>query len=101
MQEPTLLKLSRLFVHLADLSAQVFPYDIACAWGARVIAEFQAQARLEDTAGPGVVQPTPYMHGLDSELSQARLQLGFCKYELVFSGAPSPFRMLLVIVKNR
>lgn len=47
-----------------------------------MIAEFKAQAALEDAVGPAVLLPTPYMHGIDSEVGQARLQLGFCKYAI-------------------
>ncbi len=52
-----------------------------------MIAEFKAQAALEDAAGPDVLLPTPYMHGIDSEVGQARLQLGFCKYAIMLLSA--------------
>jgi hypothetical protein len=72
--------LGKLLVHLGDLNAQALSGPLALQWGARVIAEFQAQAALENRH-PGVLTLTPYMHDLHTDVGKARLQLGFCKYE--------------------
>jgi len=58
----------------ADLSGQCYPARIARKWGDRVIEEFTAQARREESLGMPVM---PFMKNLTRPLDRARLQLRF------------------------
>lgn len=85
-------------VHSADLGAQSLPWELAQAWGSRVLSEFAAQAQKERDLGlpvtkfmevrGGRVQPQrctdTHLHSppvppqnLDDPLKAAQVQCGF------------------------
>ena len=61
-------------IHCCDLSGQVYPRDIAQEWSNAIVKEFSRQAQQELNANVNISQ---YMHNLDTEAQQNKLQLDF------------------------
>jgi len=61
-------------LHCADLSGQALPYHIAIKWSEGCLSEFRNQARKEAELG---LPLTPFMQGLDKEITCMQLQFGF------------------------
>ena len=63
-----------LLCHSADIGAQTQATPLARKWGNVLMKEFATQAEREKTLGLVV---TPFMMGLDDELTRNKLQSGF------------------------
>lgn len=61
-------------VHTADIGAQSQDQSVSLKWTACLISEFSNQVKREEELGLPVTQ---FMAGLDSELKQVQLQIGF------------------------
>ena len=61
-------------VHVADLSAHVFPLSVSLAWSARISEEFSAQVASEEAHG---LPTATFMADLDTPLARARMQSSF------------------------
>lgn len=66
--------LTRLVLHCADIGAQTQRRELALQWTERCLAEFAAQGANEKLLG---LDLTPFMQGLDSQLTRMQLQAGF------------------------
>lgn len=61
-------------IHCCDLSGQVYPRDIAQEWSNAIVKEFSRQAEHELNENISISQ---YMHNLDTEYNQNKLQMEF------------------------
>jgi hypothetical protein len=66
--------LTRLVLHCADIGAQTQKKELALKWTERCLDEFASQGSMEKVLG---LEPTPFMQGLDNELTRMQLQVGF------------------------
>ena len=66
--------LTRLVLHCADIGAQTQKRELALKWTERCLDEFAAQGAKEIELG---LELTPFMQGLDLELTRMQLQVGF------------------------
>ena len=66
--------LTRLVLHCADIGAQTQRRELALKWTERCLDEFAAQGVKEHLLG---LELTPFMQGLDSELTRMQVQEGF------------------------
>ena len=66
--------LSRLVLHCADIGAQTQCRDLSLKWTERCLDEFSSQSAKEKSLN---LELTPFMQGLDKELTRMQLQVGF------------------------
>ena len=66
--------LARLVLHAADIGAQTQSRKLALKWTQRCLDEFSSQGTKEKLLG---LELTPFMQGLDDELTRMQLQVGF------------------------
>lgn len=66
--------LTRLVLHAADIGAQTQSRELALQWTDRCLDEFSSQGTKERLLG---LELTPFMQGLDDELTRMQLQVGF------------------------
>ena len=66
--------LARLILHSADIGAQTQSRSLALKWTERCLDEFASQGAKEKVLG---LTLTPFMQGLDDELTRMQLQIGF------------------------
>ncbi|TYZ63863.1 hypothetical protein PybrP1_006225 [[Pythium] brassicae (nom. inval.)] len=66
-----------ILVHAADLSFHTLPFRQAVEWGARLLDEFQNQARVEAEQG---VATDFFMQGLESRKTRLVVQLNYINY---------------------
>ena len=67
------LKLAGVILHCADIGAQTQTTEVSLKWSDAVLVEFRAQAQKEKELG---LPMTPFMQGLDDELTCMQLQQG-------------------------
>ena len=70
------LKLAGVILHCADIGAQTQSTAVSLKWSEAVLVEFRAQAEKEKELG---LPMTPFMQGLDDELTCMQLQQGMFK----------------------
>ena len=63
-------------MHCADIGAQTQSTAVSLKWSEAVLVEFRAQAEKEKELG---LPMTPFMQGLDDELTCMQLQQGMFK----------------------
>jgi len=87
-------------VHAADISAQVYFWEVAQKWEARINREFVLQVQKEKANG---ITPSPFMLELDVPMKRYKSQLFFCDVILkpfwktlsrLFPGLESCFKQL-------
>jgi dual 3',5'-cyclic-AMP and -GMP phosphodiesterase 11 len=66
--------LTRFVLHSADIGAQTQSRELANKWTERCLNEFALQGEKEKALG---LELTPFMQGLDDELTRMQLQVGF------------------------
>ena len=66
--------LARLILHCADIGAQTQSKELALKWTERCLDEFSSQGAKEKILN---LELTPFMQGLDNELTRMQLQVGF------------------------
>ena len=66
--------LARLILHCADIGAQTQSKELALKWTERCLDEFASQGAKEKSLN---LELTPFMQGLDNELTRMQLQVGF------------------------
>ena len=66
--------LARLVLHAADIGAQTQKRGLALKWTNRCLDEFSSQGAKEKLLE---LELTPFMQGLDDELTRMQLQVGF------------------------
>jgi len=64
-----------VFVHAADISAQVYAWEIASKWEERINREFVMQVEKEKRLG---LTPSSFMAELDQPMKRFKSQLFFC-----------------------
>ena len=67
------MKLAGVILHCADIGAQTQTTAVSLKWSEAVLMEFRAQAEKEKELG---LPMTPFMQGLDDELTCMQLQQG-------------------------
>lgn len=68
------IMLTRFVLHSADIGAQTQGKELADKWTERCLNEFALQGEKEKALG---LELTPFMQGLDDELTRMQLQVGF------------------------
>lgn len=69
----------QIVIHTADISGQTLPWFISAQWEDRIVAEFAAQAKEEESLG---IPTEPFMQNLDDRANRANLQVNFINFVL-------------------